>query len=244
MTLRALVVDDERLARVEMTRLLAVHADIEVVGEADGAAAAAEAIARLAPDVVFLDVQMPGCDGFELLSRLSVVPRVVFVTAHDDHALRAFEVNALDFLLKPVRPERLAIAVRRLLEGPADDGQTASSSRLGLEDTLFLTTAKRARFLRVRAIAALVAAGDYVEIVSRDGESYLTSRSLQEWEARLPPQTFARLHRSTLVNLDAIRSTLSTADRDELQVSVELEGMAAPIRVSRRALARLRAERA
>jgi two-component system LytT family response regulator len=244
MSLRALVVDDERLARVEMTRLLAAHADIDVVGEADGAAAATEAIARLAPDVVFLDVQMPGCDGFELLSRLSVVPRVVFVTAHDDHALRAFEVNALDFLLKPVRPERLAIAVRRLLADPTAERPAPPQVRLGLDDTLFVTAAKRARFLRVRSIAALVAAGDYVEIVSRDGESYLTSRSLQEWEARLPAQSFVRLHRSTLVHLDAIRSTLSSTDRDELQVSVELEGMAAPIRVSRRALARLRAERA
>ena len=111
--IRALVVDDERLARQELRRLLAAHPEVRVVGEAAGVDEAARLIERQQPDVVFLDVQLPGETGFDLFERAAVSARVVFVTAHDAHALRAFDVNALDYLLKPVAPERLAETVAR-----------------------------------------------------------------------------------------------------------------------------------
>ena len=113
--MKALLIDDERLARLELRRLLAAHPAIEVAGEAANAEEAEVLIESLQPDVLFLDVQMPGRDGFELLASLDRAPRTVFVTAYDEHALRAFEVSAIDYLLKPVSPDRLAAAVQRLL---------------------------------------------------------------------------------------------------------------------------------
>src|SRR5262245_57536022 len=119
--MNALIVDDERLARVELRRLLSAHPEIAIVGEAADGAGALEAAARLAPDLLFLDIQMPGMTGFELLERLEDVPQVIFTTAHDAFAIKAFEVNALDYLLKPIAPERLAAALERLrpVPGPA-----------------------------------------------------------------------------------------------------------------------------
>jgi len=112
--MRALIVDDERLARAELTRLLRAHPEIEIAGEARNAEEALELIARLAPDLLFLDIQMPGMSGFELLERLEQVPQVIFTTAYDQYAIQAFEVCALDYLLKPIAPNRLAAALAKL----------------------------------------------------------------------------------------------------------------------------------
>ena len=113
--MRALIIDDERLARLELRNLLAEHKGIEVVGEAHNVLEAVEKIASIVPDVIFLDIQMPGKTGLELLEEISVLPEVVFVTAYDEYALRAFEVNALDYLVKPVSPARLAECVKKIL---------------------------------------------------------------------------------------------------------------------------------
>ena len=112
--MNALIIDDERMARQELKRLLSAHPDIEIVGEANTGEQALQLIPRLAPDVIFLDVQMPGMTGFELLERLDDVPQVIFTTAYDEYALKAFEVSALDYLVKPVAPARLAGAVTKL----------------------------------------------------------------------------------------------------------------------------------
>ncbi|MEO7733217.1 MAG: response regulator, partial [Kofleriaceae bacterium] len=111
--MRVLIIDDERLARSELRRLLGAHPELEIVGEARNADEALDQIARFAPDLVFLDVRMPGCDGFELLERLDDAPAVIFTTAFDQYALRAFEVSALDYLVKPIRPDRLAAALAK-----------------------------------------------------------------------------------------------------------------------------------
>jgi len=116
--MKALIVDDERLARTELARLLAVHPEIEIAGEARNGEEALELIGRLAPDLLFLDIQMPGMTGFELLEQLDDVPQVIFTTAYDQYAIHAFEVNALDYLLKPIAPNRLATALARLRRPP------------------------------------------------------------------------------------------------------------------------------
>jgi two-component system LytT family response regulator len=113
--MKALIVDDERIARQELRRLLAAHTEIEIAGEARTGEEALELIRRLDPDVLFLDIRMPGMTGFEVLEQLDDVPQVIFTTAYDEYALRAFEVSALDYLLKPVEPARLAAAIRKLL---------------------------------------------------------------------------------------------------------------------------------
>src|SRR5262245_49751431 len=153
-TLRALIVDDERLARNELSRLLAKHPEIEIAGEAANANEARKAIADLEPDLLFLDVEMPGESGFDLLASLDSVPFVVFTTAYDEYALRAFDVSALDYLVKPIEPQRLARSVERLvgvtrqqadtssIEGTADE--PASSRRvLSPHDRVFVSDGER-----------------------------------------------------------------------------------------------------
>src|SRR5882672_2767445 len=135
--LTAVIVDDERLARQKLRTMLAKHSEIAVVGEADGALKAIEIIERMEPEVLFLDVQMPGASGFELLDRISTSVKVIFVTAFDEYAIHAFDVNALDYLLKPIRAERLAQSIERLFISP--ESATKVSKALEYDDPLFLS---------------------------------------------------------------------------------------------------------
>lgn len=256
----AILVDDERLARRELARLLAVHPELTLVGEASSVEEAAELVRRLDPDVIFLDIQMPRRSGFELLDAAEVRGRVVFVTAHDVHALRAFEINALDYLLKPVHPARLAVTVGRLLASPPagggarhasqgqPDGQpdgprqdqaaaAAAASKLELDDHLFLSEGRAARFVRVRAIVCIRGAGDYSELVLSDAKRLLSPRPLKEWEARLPAQSFARVHRTAIINLDHVEAVQKISEQ---AFHVTLRGLAEPVPLSRRHAARLR----
>jgi two-component system LytT family response regulator len=233
MTLTALIVDDERLARVELRGLLVNHPEIEIAGEAQSADQAAALIAELRPDVVFLDVQMPGRSGFELLEEVDVPFRVVFVTAFDAHALRAFDVNALDYLLKPVNPARLAQTVARLVARPPEP---SAEKPLALDDHLFLPGERAPRFVRVSAIACIRGADDYSEVILGESDSALVRRPLREWDARLPAR-FTRIHRTAIVNLDFVLRVERVSD-DSLVV--HLRGISTPVPLSRRHAARLK----
>jgi two-component system, LytTR family, response regulator len=234
-SLTAIVVDDERLARRELTRLLTKHPVIDIVGEASSVEEAAVLVRRLDPDVVFLDIQMPRQSGFELLEAADVRGRLVFVTAHDVHALRAFEVNALDYLLKPVHPARLAVTVSRLTAAP--EPLPPSDVRLEPDDHLFLAEGRAARFVRVRDIVCLRGAGDYASIFLEGGKELLSSRPLKEWEGRLPSRSFVRVHRAAIVNLDHV-ARIERAGDDTY--CVHLRGQSEPVPMSRRYAARLR----
>lgn len=238
--LTAVVVDDERLARRELLRLLGDHPDVEVVGEADSAMAARTVIAAQRPAVLFLDIQMPGETGFDLLDGLDEPPRVIFVTAYDRFALRAFEVNALDYLLKPVHPERLAEALRRVREQAAPGPSAAEGENLPpltLDDRLFVTAGNRSGFVPVEAIVAIEAEGDYSRLTTRRGRRYLLLKSMKEWERRLPSQQFVRIHRSTIVNV----ADIAEMERESGQgYRVRVRHLDYPLAVSRRYAARLR----
>jgi two-component system, LytTR family, response regulator len=199
----ALVIDDERLARNELKRLLQAHATIEVAGEAAGVDEGLALIESVQPDLIFLDVQMPGANGFDLLNRLaSHTPRVIFTTAFERFALRAFEVNALDYLLKPIAPERLAQALARLAQPEA----AATAERpLALQDQVLLRDGQRCWFVRVEDIRLLEACGNYA-YVHFGQERRLISRSLGALEARLPPDAFFRINRRQLLNLRYIQT--------------------------------------
>lgn len=250
--LSALIVDDERLARRELRTLLEAHDAIAVVGEAASVREAVRRVEALGPDVIFLDVQMPRQSGFELLDQVENSFRVVFVTAYDAYALRAFEVNALDYLLKPVHPDRLARTVDRLLapsdaeppesprpESPRPEAAPPedSSRRLDGDDHLFLSFDKRSRFVRVRSIVCVCGAGDYSEVVLEDGQRALVSRTLRQWEERLPPRGFVRIHRATIVNLDFVERVEKS---DDEAYAVFLRGVEAPVTMSRRQAARVK----
>ncbi len=199
---RALIVDDERLARNDLKSLLKPYPNIVIVGEAADARSAAKAIEQLNPDVIFLDIQMPGQSGFDLLNTADTCAKIVFVTAFDEYALRAFEVNAIDYLLKPVNPKRLKDALEKL------DGEQGSEflnmRKLNYDDRLFLQVNSNMKFIRISDLISINASGDYSEIFTADEHKGLTTKSMREWEARLPEKQFCRVHRSTIINLEYV----------------------------------------
>lgn len=206
--MKALLVDDERLARAELRRLLAAHPDIEIVGEATDADSARERIAALRPELVFLDVQMPGEDGFTLLESLEPpLPHVIFATAFDEFAVKAFEFNALDYLLKPVDPARLAAALAKLAAAPAADvpaaEYTVRPGRLQAYEKVFVRQGEQCWFVEVRTIRLLESEGNYTR-VHFDGGQPLLFRSLNAMEERLDGRMFFRANRRQVVNLEWI----------------------------------------
>ncbi|HEY5922294.1 MAG TPA: LytTR family DNA-binding domain-containing protein [Kofleriaceae bacterium] len=216
--MKALIVDDERLARARLRKLLDAHADVTVVAEADSVASARSAIAAHAPELIFLDITMPGGSGFDLLAHEPIAASVVFVTAYDEHAIRAFEVGAVDYLLKPIDPARLADSIRRASarSGPAPDRICVSSGAS----------------VRVVAIAEIIlvnAFGDYTELVLRDGTTVTVKQPLTSWEERLG-KAFVRVSRSALVSI----ADIETVERDEGSAyRLVLRGYASAVPVSR-----------
>jgi two-component system, LytTR family, response regulator len=202
--MRAMIVDDEPLARRELRRLLAEFAWIDIVGEAANVGEAAPLIDRLLPELLFLDIQMPGGTGFDLLERLEHLPRVVFTTAYDKHAVRAFEVNALDYLLKPIEPERLAAAVARAQAAASSTLAAAATSGTVLE-RLFLRDGERCWFVPLREVKLFAAEGNYVRL-SWDKIHPLLGRPLSSLEPRLDSKRFFRANRQQIINLEYIES--------------------------------------
>jgi two-component system LytT family response regulator len=232
---RAIIVDDERLARKDMNSLLAEFKNIEVVGEADSVAAAAKLIKEKEPDIVFLDIQMPGESGFDLLEKTDVQAKVIFVTAFDEHAIRAFEVDAVDYLMKPVSPERLRKAIEKVEK---EDVQRVGSKRsLGFDETMFLTINTSLKFIKVSSILCVEAAGDYSQIITSDGKKGIVQKSMTEWEERLPENHFCRIHRSTIINLEYVSRAEEWFNS---AYHVYLKGLETPLIMSRRYAARLK----
>jgi two-component system LytT family response regulator len=199
--MKAIIVDDEPPARREMRRLLAEFPWIEIVGEAGSAAQAEGLIEELRPELIFLDIQMPGGSGFDLLSRLEHVPQVVFTTAHDEHAVHAFEVNALDYLLKPIDPRRLASTMERVRGAGA-----VSAGRGGsVLEQLFVRDGDRCWFVPLREVQLVTSEGNYVRL-SWGKSKPLLGRSLAAIEQRLDPAQFFRANRRQIINLKFIES--------------------------------------
>jgi two-component system LytT family response regulator len=221
--MRILVVDDEPLARRELRRLLDAFPAAQVVGEACNIDEARARIEELAPDVVFLDIQMPGGTGFDLLTQLDRVPRIVFTTAYDQYAVKAFEVNALDYLLKPIERERLATALRKIQVAPSS-GDAPENAPL---EQLFIRDGPRCWFVPLREVSVFSAEGNYVRLLWGK-ERPMLGRSLSALEEKLDPKRFFRANRGQIVNLELIlqvetgeggRLHLQMRDGPEIEVS-------------------------
>lgn len=199
--MKIFIVEDSRLARQELRTLLAAIPDAEIVGEAAELAPAREAIESLQPELLLLDVELPGATGFDLLDQLEHLPLVVFTTAYDQHALAAFERNALDYLLKPIDAGRLEAALAKARERlrPATPVGHPSAVK-GADDMVFLRDGERCWFVRLGDIAGFEACGNYAQAWF-DGQRPLINRTLTSLEEKLDPQLFFRASRSHLVNL-------------------------------------------
>ena len=203
--MKALLIDDERLARNELRKLLAAFPEIQIVGEAAQAKQAREQMAALKPDLLFLDVQMPGETGIEFLESLEPpVPQVVFTTAYDEFAVKAFELNALDYLLKPVDPARLAAAVDRLRRPKRESApKPQPTSSLEAGDRVFVREGERCWFVEVGQICLLESEGNYTRVHFGDAQPQLF-RSLNAMEERLDPKFFFRANRRQIINISWI----------------------------------------
>ena len=237
--IRTLIIDDEMPARAALRGLLRAHPEITLAGEAD---TVADARARLAVhdyDLVFLDIQLLGGNGFDLVPLVRPEARIVFVTAFDQHAVRAFEVNALDFLIKPARPQRLAEALRRLAALPPD-AHPSPPTLLALTpgDLVHLEIGNgTTRFVALADIAAIEADENYSVALLGDGTRLLVRRTMKTWEDTLPASHFVRVHRGTIVNLARYRGS----DRESYEVTLlRLAGLTEPVRASFRYLPELR----
>ena len=203
--MKALIIDDERLARQELKSLLAEHKDIEIIGECSNAEDAKEKINQLKPDVLFLDIQMPGKTGLELIEEISGLPEVIFVTAYDEFALRAFEVNALDYLLKPVSKDRLNDALKKLFAKEEKDGKKENSAPFLDDDMVFVKDGEKCWFVKLSNIRLFESEGNYVRVLF-DNHRPLILRSLNNLDVRLNPKTFFRASRKHIINLKWIEN--------------------------------------
>lgn len=206
--IKAIIIDDERLARNELKKLLLDFPEIEVIAEAANASEGVEKIDSLSPDLIFLDIQMPGKTGFDMLSELERTPNVIFTTAYDEYALKAFEVNALDYLLKPVEPKRLADALQKLQleedkEPLSDHTISVNRSILNEHDQVFVKDGERCWFVKLSDIRLFESVGNYAKVYFGPNKP-LILKSLNALEERLDEKVFFRANRKHIVNLRLI----------------------------------------
>ncbi|MEQ9426747.1 MAG: LytTR family DNA-binding domain-containing protein [Cyclobacteriaceae bacterium] len=206
--MRALIIDDERLARKELEKLLEPHDEIEIIGEAVDVDDAFEKINTMDPDLIFLDIQMPGKTGFELLEELEKVPKVIFTTAYDEFALKAFDVNALDYLLKPIQPERLAEAVNKLVdqeEKPEASEQSTSNKKLTIYDQVFVKDGDKCWFVKLSNVRLFESDGNYIKVYF-DNFKPMIHKSLNALDEKLDDRSFFRASRKHIVNLSWVET--------------------------------------
>lgn len=233
--MKAIIIDDERLARQELKSLLSSYKEIEVVAECTNAEEARSMIHDLRPDVIFLDIQMPGKNGFELLEEISVLPEVIFVTAYDDYAIRAFEVNALDYLLKPVQTHRLAETVRKILNREEKHEKKGELPQLNDSDQVFVKDGEKCWFVKLSDIRLFESEGNYVRVYF-DKNKPLILKSLNNLDERLNPRTFFRASRKHIINLKWVESIESWFNGG---LMVKLRG-GEQVEISRRQAAKLK----
>lgn len=202
--MKVLIIDDERLARKELGNLLAEYKDVEILGEAANADEAEEMIDKLNPDLIFLDIQMPGKTGFELLESLERTPKVIFTTAYDEYALKAFEFNALDYLLKPIEPKRLTESVNKIRkEVEAQEERQKNNNQLTVADQVFVKDGDNCWFVKLKDVRLFESDGNYIKVYF-DKNKPMIHKSLNALDEKLDNKHFFRVSRKHIINLEWI----------------------------------------
>jgi|SRR5690554_220973 len=231
--MKAVIIDDERLAREELRHLLDKHKDtITIVEEASNGIEGIKAIKKHTPDIVFLDIQMPEMDGFEMLKQLEDIPKVIFITAYDEYAVDAFKVNALDYLLKPVDPARLAETLEKITKDSEDEffslvNNIREERKLTIKDRIFIKDGEKCFFPYLKEIRYFESQGNYVKVFFDDNKPMIL-RSLNALEDKLSPEDFFRANRKYLINIHSIKSIenwfngglkVKLTDQTEIEIS-------------------------
>jgi two-component system LytT family response regulator len=228
--IKAIIVDDERLARINLRRLLEPFPEIEIAGEAGSCEGAIELINLNNPQLVFLDIQLGGETGFDLLEFIDNSIKIVFVTAYDEYAMRAFEVNAIDYLLKPVNPGRLRVSIERVIK--KEKVQNEEAKRYEYSDSIYVRLNNYAsRFIKISSISFIEPVGNYSRIVTIEGKHCLVLKTLKQWQEDLPDDNFVRIHRSSIVNIDHVDRIEKKSNK---QHKAYLKNIPEPLEVSRR----------
>lgn len=229
----AMIVEDSRLARLELKTMLEVHPEVEIVGEADNVDDALKSLEELDPDILFLDIHMPGKTGFDLLEELETVPHVIFTTAYDEYAIKAFEYNTLDYLLKPLKPERLAAALEKVHQGieeeRSQEAEHAEGDFLSIDKRVFVKDGDKCWLVRLGDIRMFEVYGNYSRVFF-EGNKPLILRSLNQLEERLDPAVYFRANRQQVINLEKI-DKVDTWFNGRLKVTME---GGAEVEISRR----------
>lgn len=231
----AIIVDDEPLAREDLRTILQEFNYVRIAAEADSIDSAVAEIKKHHPNLIFLDIKLPGESGFDLLNRIKIDVHIIFVTAYDEYAIRAFEVNAKDYLLKPVTKERVQQSLENISGGKKEKGKKLRN--LEYDDRVFLLINDKYTFLEIESIVSIKSADDYTDIYSTVGKSGLALKSMQEWESRLPEKHFVRIHRSTIININYISRIEKWFNNS---FKVYLKGIETPVVMSRRYAAKIK----
>ncbi|KAF0214445.1 MAG: LytTR family two component transcriptional [Ignavibacteria bacterium] len=227
--LKCVIVDDEKLAREDLKSVLKEFNNIEVVAEADSADSAANLLRTIEPDILFLDIQMPGKTGFDLLAEVQTSAKIIFVTAYDEYAIKAFEVSAQDYLLKPVSKSRIELALDHLKT--SEENKSIQLNQLDYNDTIFVMINNSYQFLKISTIIKIIAAGNYSEVYTNGKQKGLVLKSLREWENRLPNNQFVRVHRNSVINLEFVEKI---EDWFNYSYKIHLKGIEGTVIMSRR----------
>ncbi len=234
--LRTIIVDDSAVIRQELKVLLEDYPEIEITGEAGTVDQALQLIESQKPDVLFLDIQLKGETGFDLLEKTDISFKIIFVTAYDQYAIRAFETNALDYLLKPISRDRLSKAIARLL--PATEPMPGPTESLKYDDIIYLIINGSFKFVKIHLIKCIVAAGKYSYIYYGNRKTKeLVSKTLREWEEILPDKYLIRIHRSTIVNFEYVEEVKKNKNQTH---EVYVAGIDDPFMISRRYASKLK----
>jgi two-component system LytT family response regulator len=233
---KVLIVDDERSARKELIFLLKPFPEINVVGEADNIDDAVSIIINKKPDIVFLDIQLTGENGFDLLKRVAVDFKVIFITAFNNYAIRAFDVNAADYLLKPVDPARLEISLKKLFN--KSENNYSGVKKFNYSDSIYVKLNNHtAKFVELSTIVVITSVGNYSKLKTADNQNYLVLKTLKQWEKDLPSDYFIRIHRSTIVNIKYVTKIETYSD---IYHTAYLQKIDEPFEISRECFKNIR----